>query len=136
MVGGSLQTRLDVKPRDVAYLNTMGHFDAAPKPLTCGVSGWRAGSRRPWRRSCSWHTRSPCVLHRDFKPANILLDANLHFLGDTGFAKAAQRSGDASKLHGATTNRVMGSVGYAHKDVLAGLYSEHTPGAVCTVCRC
>ena len=33
-LAGSLQTRLDLKPRDVAYLQAMGHFDAAPKPLT------------------------------------------------------------------------------------------------------
>ena len=43
--------------------------------------------------------RKPRTLHRDFKPANILLDASLHaFLGDTGFAKASQRSGEASQL--------------------------------------
>ena len=63
------------------------------------------------------------------RPANILLDASLHaYLGDTGFAKAAQRSGDASKVHGATTGRVMGSPGYAHPDVLSGQYSETTEG--------
>ena len=75
------------------------------------------------------HTRSPRVLHRDFKPANILLDASLHaFLGDTGFAKASQRSGEASQLRRSTTARVMGSPGYAHKDVLKGQYSEFTEG--------
>ena len=31
---GSLQTRLDLTPQDVAYLKALGHFDAAPKQLT------------------------------------------------------------------------------------------------------
>ena len=45
------------------------------------------------------------VLHR---PANILLDDQLNaFLGDTGFAKAAQKSGDRN---GATTS-VWGGAG-------------------------
>ena len=34
----------------------------------------------------------------------------------------------ALQLHGATTGRVMGSPGYAHKDVLSGQYSEATEG--------
>jgi hypothetical protein len=73
------------------------------------------------------HTLTPQVLHRDFKPANILLNASLHAcLGDTGFAKAAQRSDEASQLRGSTTGRVMGSPGYAHKDVMSGQYSETT----------
>jgi interleukin-1 receptor-associated kinase 1 len=53
-----------------------------------------------------------CTWHRDFKPANILLDERLQaYLGDTGFAKATQRSGDRS---GATTTVFggAGSLGY------------------------
>jgi serine/threonine protein kinase len=126
-LAGSLQTRLDLKPRDVAYLKAMGHFQAAPKPLT-----WRQRLRvvlQALEALIYLHTRVPRVLHRDFKPANILLDASLNsFLGDTGFAKAAQREGDASKLHHTTTGRVMGSPGYAHKDVLSGQYNETTEG--------
>ena len=42
------------------------------------------------------------------RPANILLDDQLNaFLGDTGFAKAAQKSGDRN---GATTS-VWGGAG-------------------------
>ena len=56
------------------------------------------------------------------------LDADLTaFLGDTGFAKAARRSGD-TKLLGATTGRIMGSPGFGEQDVLNGLYSESTDG--------
>jgi len=34
-------------------------------------------------------------VHRDVKPANILLDANLHArLADTGFAKATRQHAD------------------------------------------
>ena len=109
---GSLQTRLDLTPQDVAYLKAMGHFGAAPKQLT-----WRQKLRvvlQSLEALLYLHTRTPRVLHRDFKPANILLDASLHaYLGDTGFAKAAQRIGDASQLGGATTGRVMGSPGYS-----------------------
>ena len=105
----------------------MGHFDAAPKLLT-----WRQKLRvvlQSLEALLYLHTRTPRVLHRDFKPANILLDASLHaYLGDTGFAKAAQRIGDASQLGGATTGRVMGSPGYAHHDVFSGQYSEITEG--------
>ena len=67
-----------------------------------------------------------CV-HRDFKPANILLRADLHaMLADTGFAKAAHRSGGESRR--ATTGRIMCSPGYADEDVLNGKYSESTDG--------
>ena len=128
MVGGSLQTRLDCKPCDVGYLVSMGHFSAAPKPLT-----WRQKLRTVSEALAALlylHTRTPRVLHRDFKPANVLLDASLcAYLGDTGFAKAAHRSGEGSssqQRRGESTHRVMGSPGYAHKDVLAGQYSETT----------
>jgi serine/threonine protein kinase len=111
----------------VAYLTALGHFDAAPKSLTWRQKLWVV--LQALDALLYLHTRTPRVLHRDFKPANILLDASLCAqLGDTGFAKAAQRSGDVSQLGGATTGRVMGSPGYAHPDVLSSQYSEITEG--------
>ena len=59
----------------------------------------------------------------------MLLDADLNaFLADTGFAKAARRSGDASTRGGATTGRICGTPGYAEASVMAGNYSEATDG--------
>ena len=136
MVGGSLQTRLDLTASDSEYLRRMGHFTAAPKPLT-----WRQKLRVVvqavdallWMhtptegKGCTWHRdfkcataqtawlqdclRERCVRVRG-RPANILLDEQLNAsLGDTGFAKAAQKSGDRS---GATTSvwGGAGSLGY------------------------
>ena len=131
MVGGSLQARLDLDPRDVAYLQAMGHFvQAPPKPLT-----WRQRLRAVMQATEALvylhtpHERKPRTLHRDFKPANILLDHDLHaYLGDTGFAKAARQSGEFSRHAGATTGRIMCSPGYADVDVLNGEYSELTDG--------
>ena len=128
MAGGSLQARLDLKPRDVECLLAMGHFEAAPRPLT-----WRQ-KLRAVLQACEAllylhkpDERKPRTLHRDFKPANILLDSSLHaYLGDTGFAKAAHRSGDASRR--ATTGRIMCSPGYADEDVINGRYSESSDG--------
>ena len=131
MVGGSLQARLDLDPRDVAYLQAMGHFvQAPPKPLT-----WRQRLRAVMQATEALvylhtpHERKPRTLHRDFKPANILLDHDLHaYLGDTGFAKAARQSGEFSRRAGATTGRIMCSPGYADVDVLNGEYSVLTDG--------
>ena len=55
-----------------------------------------------------------CV-HRDFKPANVLLRADLHaMLADTGFAKAAFGDGDvAGTKHASITSRgVCHTTGY------------------------
>ena len=67
MVGGSLQTRLDLKPLDIAYLRAMGHHSAPPKPLT-----WRQRVRaiaQALEALVYLHALTPRILHRDFKPA-------------------------------------------------------------------
>ena len=70
MVGGSLQTRLDLTASDCEYLRRMGHFTAAPKPLT-----WRQKLRVVVQAvdALLWmHTPSEgkgCTWHRDFKCA-------------------------------------------------------------------
>ena len=70
MVGGSLQTRLDLMPSDREYLRRMGHFTAAPKPLT-----WRQKLRVLVQAvdALLWmHTPTEgkgCTWHRDFKCA-------------------------------------------------------------------
>ena len=112
MKGGSLQSRLDLEPSDLQYLRRMGHFAEGPvKPLT-----WRQKIKIVLQAVDALHYLHTkvegCTWHRDFKPANILLDEHLEaYLGDTGFAKAAQRSGDRS---GATTSvwGGAGSLGY------------------------
>ena len=70
MVGGSLQTRLDLMPSDCEYLRRMEHFTAAPKPLT-----WRQKLRIVVQAvdALLWmHTPTEgkgCTWHRDFKCA-------------------------------------------------------------------
>ena len=71
MVGGSLQTRLDLTASDCEYLRRMGHFTAAPKPLT-----WRQKLRVVVQAvdALLWmHTPTEgkgCTWHRDFKCAS------------------------------------------------------------------
>ena len=73
MVGGSLQTRLDLTASDCEYLRRMGHFTAAPKPLT-----WRQKLRVVVQAvdALLWmHTPTEgkgCTWHRDFKCATAL----------------------------------------------------------------
>lgn len=63
MQGGSLQTRLDLTPRDVTYLTSMGHFVSAPKPLT-----WRQKLRAVSQAlEALLYLHGRAVLHRDVK---------------------------------------------------------------------
>ena len=78
------------------------------------------------------HTPIPggkgCVVHRDFKPENILLDDNLHaYLADTGFAKMDSMP-NASKKKSAS-NALYLTMGYLDPSVVAGGdYSALTDG--------
>ena len=70
MVGGSLQTQLDLTASDCEYLRRMGHFTTAPKPLT-----WRQKLRivvQAVDALVYLHTPTEgkgCTWHRDFKCA-------------------------------------------------------------------
>jgi len=126
MRGGSLQCRLQPTDEDREYLRRLGRFTTEPKPLT-----WRQRLRivaQATEALVYLHGRS--VTHRDFKPANILLDDSLTaFLSDTGFAKAAQEQGGAAG--GATTTRSGGMAwtpGFADPAILKSGFSPSTDG--------
>ena len=56
-----------------------------------------------------------CVIHRDFKPENILFDENLHaYLADTGFAKSERPDTTAR------STRLVLTYGYLDPDITQG----------------
>ena len=71
---------------------------------------------------------SPRIVHRDVKPANILLDANLHaYLADTGFAKATQHADECLTL--SVGQGACYTPGYADPIIInGGEYSAVTDG--------
>jgi serine/threonine protein kinase len=72
--------------------------------------------------AAGFHLPSRLRYHRDFKPANILLDEALKaHLADTGFVKVAAGVGASGVADdGASTRRICASPGFADKDVLNG----------------
>ena len=90
MRGGSFADRLNPAGAKLEYLRRLG-LPSPLKPLT-----WRQKLRivqQALDALIYMHTpdeRKGRTWHRDFKPANILLDEHLTaFLGDTGFAKVS-----------------------------------------------
>ena len=128
-VGGSLQARLQPSAGEHwTSLQRLG-FWSVPPPL-----GWRQRLQvvQEASEALSYlHTPTatkPRIVHRDVKPANILLDANLHArLADTGFAKATQHADERLTL--SVGQGACYTPGYADPIIINGSeYSAVTDG--------
>ena len=120
MAGGSLADRLWPADADATHLARLGLSPSLP-PLP-----WDARLRiLSQATSALLYLHSPVagkgtVIHRDFKPENILLDEQLHaYLADTGFAKM-DKPGDTSKR--SASNALYLTMGYL--DPLIGTGEE------------
>jgi interleukin-1 receptor-associated kinase 1 len=129
MRGGSLADRLWPKEADPEHLRRLG-LGASLSPLT-----WHQRLRILRQATDALlylHTPVPggkgAVVHRDFKPENILLDDELNaYLADTGFAKM-DAGPEASKMKSAS-NALYLTLGYLDPSVSAGgAYSAVTDG--------
>ena len=129
MRGGSLADRLWPKEADPERLRRLG-LGASLSPLT-----WHQRLRILRQATDALlylHTPVPggkgAVVHRDFKPENILLDDELNaYLADTGFAKM-DAGPEASKMKSAS-NAFYLTLGYLDPSVSAGgAYSAVTDG--------
>ena len=128
-VGGSLQARL--QPASAEHWTSLQRlgFSSPPPPLS-----WRQRLQIV-REACEaliyLHTPTatkPRIVHRDVKPANILLDASLKArLADTGFAKATPRGEEGLTL--SVGQGACYTPGYADPIVInGGEYSAVTDG--------
>jgi len=129
MRGGSLADRLWPREADPEHLRRLG-LGASLSPLT-----WHQRLRILRQATDALlylHTPVPggkgAVVHRDFKPENILLDDELNaYLADTGFAKM-DAGPEASKVKSAS-NALYLTLGYLDPSVVAGgAYSAVTDG--------
>jgi len=129
MRGGSLADRLWPKEADSEHLRRLG-LGASLSPLM-----WHQRLRILRQATDALlylHTRVPggkgAVVHRDFKPENILLDDELNaYLADTGFAKMDAGT-EASKMKSAS-NALYLTRGYLDPSVVeGGAYSAMTDG--------
>ena len=123
MTGGSLEQRLFPSDSNLRDLRRLGHCTAPPKPLT-----WRQRLRvlhQATEALLYLHRLTPALVHRDFKPANILLRADLHaMLSDTGFAKAAAGTDggthESIRFASITSRGVCHTTGYADPLITSG----------------
>ena len=125
MKGGNLEDRLIRTAEGQHRLALLGH--ATPPPQL----SWRDMLRivrDATRALCHLHAQQPPVLHRDVKPANILLDEQLNAkIADVGLAKQAHEIQQGC-TH-VTTRNLVGTAGFI--DPLysnSGHYSATTDG--------
>ncbi|KAJ1478814.1 kinase-like domain-containing protein [Baffinella frigidus] len=127
MLGGSLDDRLfplaEGAPARLALLGV----PPQPAPLQWNVRlriGVEIASALEYLHSVEPGTHKPQVFHRDVKPANVLLDADLHVrLGDVGLARALPEGG----TH--ITTQVAGTSGFIDQNYqTTGHFDESCDG--------
>ena len=110
MRGGSLEDRLFPSGDGASARLALLGVPPQPAPLTWIVRlriGVQIASALEYLHSVEAATHKPQVFHRDVKPANVLLDADLNVrLGDVGLARALAGGG----TH--VTTQVAGTSGF------------------------
>ena len=125
MRGGSFADRLCPSKADPKHLSRLG-LSVLLRPLQ-----WRGRLvvlRQATDALLYLHTIS--VIHRDFKPENILLDDDENaFLADTGFAKMESTGPEAGKQQKSASNVFYLTMGYLDPSIVSGgKYSAATDG--------
>ncbi|KAJ1490322.1 kinase-like domain-containing protein, partial [Baffinella frigidus] len=111
MNGGSLEDRLFPFSEGASARLALLGVPPQPAPLAWDVRlriGAEIASALEYLHAIEAETHKPQVFHRDVKPANVLLDADLHVrLGDVGLARA--QAGGGTHI---TFTQVSGTTGF------------------------